>query len=232
MSRFRQATTIGCKSEGQSRRWLIACVAIAFVGLDLFVEACGRLWGDQSWYVYVNDLHGAIALAGVFLLGCVFVDSKHSLGLTLSPSQGWQVWLSFIFWALFALSVVWAVVASISLIAGPIFHSYTTPPSRLPSRLLVACFVAPIVEEATYRVVFCSGIVGVLGQFWTIVANGVVFALLHWLYGNPSPENQLAGFLLAWAYLRSGTIVLPIALHSVGNAFAVTTNVLAWAFDQ
>jgi membrane protease YdiL (CAAX protease family) len=44
------------------------------------------------------------------------------------------------------------------------------------------------------------------------------FALLHHRYGNLSPENALAGLLLGWAYLRSGSLALPILLHSVGNA--------------
>jgi membrane protease YdiL (CAAX protease family) len=45
-----------------------------------------------------------------------------------------------------------------------------------------------------------------------------VFAWLHQLYGHLSPDNALAGLLLTWAYLRSGSLAVPIAPHALGNA--------------
>jgi hypothetical protein len=78
--------------------------------------------------------------------------------------------------------------------------------------------IAPLVEEPIYRLALCVPLVAIIGYWPTIVVSGAVFALLHHRYGNLSPENALAGLLLGWAYLRSGSLALPILLHSVGNA--------------
>jgi len=66
------------------------------------------------------------------------------------------------------------------------------------------------------------------GERGTILASGLVFALIHILRGNASPENQIAGFLLEWAFLRSGTILVPIAMHSAGNLIALGFQVGGW----
>jgi len=49
------------------------------------------------------------------------------------------------------------------------------------------------------------------------------------LYGNPSPENLLGGFILCWAFLKSQTLVVPLLLHAGGNACAFLANV-AYSF--
>ena len=67
-----------------------------------------------------------------------------------------------------------------------------------------------------------------LGERMTILLSGFVFAVVHILWGNPGPDNQIAGFLLQWAYLRSGTILVPIALHAAGNAVAASLHVASW----
>jgi membrane protease YdiL (CAAX protease family) len=48
------------------------------------------------------------------------------------------------------------------------------------------------------------------------------------LGGIASPENQIAGFLLAWAFLKIGTILVPLAMHSAGNLIALASHVAAW----
>ena len=48
-------------------------------------------------------------------------------------------------------------------------------------------------------------------------ASGLLFGGLHVLYGNPGPDNLVAGFFLAWAILKSGSILVPLALHALGN---------------
>ena len=61
-----------------------------------------------------------------------------------------------------------------------------------------------------------------------ILVSGLIFGLIHVLGGNASPENHIAGFMLAWAFLRSGTILVPIATHSAGNLLALSGQVAGW----
>jgi membrane protease YdiL (CAAX protease family) len=56
-----------------------------------------------------------------------------------------------------------------------------------------------------------------VGSTVTILLSGVLFALLHAAYGNLAPDNTIAGFVLAWAYLRSSSLLVPIVLHALGN---------------
>src|SRR5262249_51528049 len=103
-----------------------------------------------------------------------------------------------------------------------------THPDQSGQRFLHMCVIAPTVEEAIYRVALCVPLVPLIGGWKTIVVNGIVFAALHFVYGNPHPENLVGGLFLAWAYLRGETIVLPVALHAIGNFIALATQVAGW----
>lgn len=90
------------------------------------------------------------------------------------------------------------------------------------------CVTAPVYEEAIYRIVLCAPLAAILGCRTTIVVSGVVFGLLHVWYGNPGPDNLVAGFFLGWAYLKSGTIVVPLAWHALGNGVALSAHIVNW----
>ena len=105
---------------------------------------------------------------------------------------------------------------------------YTIPPALIIPRILHGCFRAPVMEETVYRVIICVSLAGVLGPWKRIAISGCLFGTLHVPYGNPSPENLVGGFFLAWAYLKSETILLPVMLHSVGNSFAVAGQAAGW----
>jgi membrane protease YdiL (CAAX protease family) len=90
------------------------------------------------------------------------------------------------------------------------------------------CLYAPIVEETVFRLLLTAALLPTLGERWTIVASGAAFAIVHILRGNPGPDNLIAGFMLEWAFLRSGTILVPLAFHAGGNLIALTSHVVIW----
>ena len=94
------------------------------------------------------------------------------------------------------------------------------------------CVLSPIFEEATYRFGLCTGLVTVLRPWGTIVVTGMIFGALHILYGNPGPGNLTAAYFLAWAYLKSGTIVVPVVLHSLGNLCALAMHFATWYWQH
>jgi membrane protease YdiL (CAAX protease family) len=79
-----------------------------------------------------------------------------------------------------------------------------------------------------YRLVLCVPVAALLRPAPAILLCGAVFSLLHVVYGNPGPDNLIAGFFLTWAYLRSESLLLPVALHSAGNLCALTLQVVSW----
>src|SRR5439155_10185900 len=90
------------------------------------------------------------------------------------------------------------------------------------------CVFAPVLEEAVYRLALCVPLAVWLGPWRAIVVSGLAFAGLHVAYGNPSPENLVGGLFLAWAYLKSESIVVPVVLHSLGNLCVLILQVGAW----
>ena len=151
-----------------------------------------------------------------------------SLGLTLRMAPSYRYWAA-------VTLLIGAVVGAFCLVAVPILRAMgisipipMLPPGMVMFALGHACVKAPLLEEALYRLVLCTPLAAVAGPRLAIIASGAVFAGLHFVYGNPSPDNFIAGYLLAWAYLRSGCILTPVLLHALGNACAVATHVIHW----
>ena len=95
-------------------------------------------------------------------------------------------------------------------------------PRIAPSRnqFVFMTVYAPLLEEVTYRALLALAILPVLGERGTILVGGAIFAMMHVKHGNPGVDNQIAGFMLMWAYLRSGTLLVPLAMHAAGNCIA------------
>jgi membrane protease YdiL (CAAX protease family) len=142
-----------------------------------------------------------------------------SFGFQLSPQPGWSYWAR-------TAPVLGMILLIVVAAGGGVMFGilrYPMPPSPITATtplirlFLWACVVSPLFEEPIYRLAICPTAVGWLGPKGGILVSGAIFAGLHVLYGNPSPDNLFGGFILAWAFLKSGTLIVPIALHSLGN---------------
>jgi membrane protease YdiL (CAAX protease family) len=87
-----------------------------------------------------------------------------------------------------------------------------------------ACLPTSIAEEGIYRLVLCVPFAALIGPRWTIVVSGCVFAALHVVYGNLGVDNAIAGFILGWAFLKSRSLLVPVAWHSLGNLLVGLTR--------
>ncbi|HEX4143946.1 MAG TPA: type II CAAX endopeptidase family protein [Pirellulales bacterium] len=168
-----------------------------------------------------------LALAAVGSFRFLLKVDRPSLGLRLAPVQGWAYWVRATGWIALAMGAV-LLLAGLAIFVGWEVPIRRRSPNQLGSAILQACVLAPLVEETIYRMVLCSPLVGCFGPTVTIGLSGVAFALLHVLYGNPGPDNVFAGFVLGWAYLKSGSISLPIILHSLGNLVGILLQIGAW----
>lgn len=158
------------------------------------------------------------ALLALVTYGLAAGWDRPSMGLRLRPLQSWTYWAK-------ATVVMGAIVLLFSLLVvggfallghEPRVAGFSTP-SQFWWWVPRACLLYPIVEEYVYRFVLCTPIPAAAGKWGTILLSGVVFAALHFVGGNPSPDNFIAGYLLGWAYLKSESIVVPVCLHSLGN---------------
>jgi membrane protease YdiL (CAAX protease family) len=218
-------TTIGTPFKSSPRLlWSVTVAAALLVGADLATVAFGMHLRLDS------DFRFALAILGC--LCCAFVSAATpekggmAFGFRLAPLQGWMFWVivaatvgAVLFVALVAAAIVFAALGS-NLPEPGLIHS-----SQIWPLFIGMCVVWPLFEEVIYRLVFCPPCAALLGARTCIVLNGLVFAGLHFLYGNAHLENLVGGFILSWAFLKSGTLIIPIALHAGGNFFAFLLNV-------
>lgn len=214
-------TEIGRAFDGAAvRRGAAVTVAFAAVVLDwLAVRGFGR---DQIW-----TLHGLrLALAVIAALALLALGKwdRGAFGFVIRPAPSVLYWVRTV--ALLGV-VLGAVVAGTMVAIRQMGYRISTDSmfsssSQFGPFVLEYCVLIVIFEEVIYRLVVCAPAVRIVGAWGTVVLSGVVFALLHSLYLNLLTPGVLgfygaAGLLLGWAYLRSGSLLVSMALHALGN---------------
>ena len=192
------------------------------------LAAFGILAVDMTFASHIGFWQ-RIGLAGIFLAVCSATERPFSLttlGLTLRPVQGWRWWLPIYAILISVLAVfclgVYLTVHSMNNPLG--FRSMYVSWYDVRSSITWSCVRAPIMEEAIYRLVACVALKPIVGARITVLVTGILFSLLHVRYGNPGIDNATAGFLLAWVFLKSGSILVPILFHAAGNAVIVALH--------
>jgi len=198
----------------RAKAWLALGVALAAIGADFLLEAF--------------RLRSLSTGASVLILFLLARGDRASLGLVVRLRPSYRYWLK-------VTLGIGAAVAGFCIVAGFLLWIIgirlpipATPPERILPALGSYCISAPVLEEALYRLVLCVALVRIAGPGLTIFASGVIFAALHFVWGNASPDNFIAGYFLAWAFLRSGSILTPIVLHSLGNLCVLALHVANW----
>lgn len=198
-------------------RWARLVLGLTAIGID-FIMA----WRHMSY------AHRGAAAALVFLVLIVLTPRRReSLALYARPRQGWVYWGRVVAVLLGGVTTLVLIVGAAAWVMGFDPPVYTTPTHRLWHHFVHMCLLAPLVEELIYRWILTPPVNDCLGKWPAIVASGSLFAALHWVYGNPSPENQIGGFILAWAMVHSGSILIPWLMHAFGNALALSLQWIA-----
>ena len=179
-------------------------------------------------YRFDSMNRGALAIAAFVAIVWITDGDRISMGLRLTPKQGWILWIRMSAIIGAAVATCIGIGLGVATLAGKQIPIYTTEPSGIVPRFLDMCFVYPILEEAIYRVAVCVPLVPAVGCWRTIAMNGILFGVLHVAYGNPSPENLVGGFFLSWAYLKSESILIPFILHAGGNFVVLLAQIAGW----
>ncbi len=209
--------------ENRKIAWIAVCVSVLAI--------CGDIYLVTTQGGFAND-RIVLAFAAVFVLALLVRgrETMSSFGFT------WRLAPSYRYWGKATLLIGAAVGAFCLIIGVVLVFTWNDLPSYLPStspkhvgnHLWHACVLAPIIEEPPYRLLLCVPLVAAAGPRVAIFISGAVFGALHFIYGNPGPDNFIAGYFLAWAYLKSGSFLMPVMLHALGNAIAVGSQVLYW----
>ena len=199
---------IGSRIDPPAAYWALG-VGLATVAVDWLLFGLAR---------YPESSEGRWALALTSCAVQVRLAQGHlpSLGLA-APVQGWGRWARIGSYLLCVVAGIAAMVFMIWMYGRRDLPDHLMSPQTLRSAFVPMCVLYPLLEESIYRGTLCIGVAAISGERWAIVLSGIAFAVLHWIYGNVSPENQLGGFVLAWAFVRSGSIAVPLILHAGGN---------------
>ncbi len=201
------------------KRGVMAAAAMAIVALDLFLT-----WKGQ----YMTPYRLGLLMAALALYGNFTQWHSPSLGLVLRPAQGFRYWLL----AALGIGVLMLAIIAVSLPILAAFGKHISLGARSPSESLrwfyFTCINAPILEEVVYRFILCVPLVAILGGWPTIVLSTIAFASLHFVAGVASPDNVVAGLFLSWAFLKSGSLAVPITLHALGNMSILVASLAMW----
>ena len=83
------------------------------------------------------------------------------------------------------------------------------------SMLVFGVILAPLFEELIFRKTFCDHLVE-FGELPTIIVSAVAFGLFHQNFYQFF-FTVATGAVLAWLYVKSGKIILPVAAHMIMN---------------
>jgi membrane protease YdiL (CAAX protease family) len=166
------------------------------------------------------------------LLAVVVIASRDpagTLGLRARPQPSIRYWIV-------GTLAIGAIVGVICTVYGVIAYRMGWLDLGQPPRyqsiddfgrfLWYGCVRAPVLEETVFRLLLCAPIVALAGRWPAIVISGALFAYYHVHWGVPGPDNMSAGFLFAWAYLRSNSLLVPIILHALGNLVVGVVDLL------
>lgn len=220
MGRIRRALTL---AESPIGRGLPLPTSIAMCAIAFVVVARDVLLLDEFSYLD-SDVRVAPAAAAMCLFVYLARDRLEAVGGRGRPLPSLAFWLK----ATLAIAIVFAVVLGVALVIYLKLGFEVQASLPEPFWIWNGVVDAPLVEETIYRWVLVTGIAAVAPRWLAVVVSGAVFAYLHFLYGSAGPDNFIAGYFFAWMYLRSGSIVVPMVFHAMGNGTLMILNVLVY----
>jgi len=175
-------------------------------------------------------LLGAARLLETILIALLFLISEKGLtSIGLIGSQFVPDLKKGLIWSAgFGLVACFGFAAMIFLGINPLTY-VRTPLPRNPNEIalffLVGGMVAPVAEEVFFR--------GVLYSFFkrwgvivAIVLTTVIFVLIHTLNGGFPVTQVVGGIVFALAYEMTGSLVVPITIHALGNTAIFTLSLI------
>ena len=196
---------------------VMAVVALLVVAHDL------KLLGDFDYWGGRRDIPPAAAVALFVYLARNDLDA---IGVRTRPLPSLKFWLG----GALGLAAIMALLIAGVVVVFVVLGKPIKPVDPSVFDVFGAVVEAPLVEESIYRWIFVTAIVAVLprGRWVAVALSGGVFAYLHFVYGNPGPDNFIGGYLFAWMYLKSGSILVPITFHAAANGTLIVLHTIAF----
>lgn len=201
-------------------------IAFLFLAIQAAVPAVGayvinfsgKVAGDASGMAASPSVMGVELLCSYLLmLGALY--AWRLMPSAASPVSGRKA----VPLAMAAMLPLIAAANIVSEMMGLPDLSAAQMPALMRSPLCVVCIAlaGPLTEEMVFRrAVIGSLTEGGYGRAVAIAVSALLFALVHI---NPAqmPAALIIGLLLGWLYMRSGSIIVPMACHVLNNVLSV-----------
>ena len=211
--------------------------ATAWAGDALF----GAVSDSAILAVIVAEVYLCVALA----LGLVFARSRRDresvLGLRRPPNRG--MLLGAAAWAgayvgaaalyLGAAAAGASLTTVVDVLLGVGADGGRLADASLPLVALIlfrVCLLVPVAEELLFRGVLFTWRRQRFSSAWAIGISGTLFGLMHQL---PVfiPLAMIVGFAAGWLREKTGSTVVPIAMHVLQNVVFVLVSLLVTGWD-
>jgi membrane protease YdiL (CAAX protease family) len=220
--------------RGRLVGWLIFVLALA--GLNYASRLAGAETPDDLAYRYSSSVAGVIQygiMVGILLLIARGVPLREAFALRPPPS--WPRALGLVVLSLFTIflvAVVYGLVVSALGDWDPSEEQGLIPDDWDSSRagafaafFFLVTFVAPAVEELTYRGVGFT-LLAPFGTVVAIVGTGVLFGAAHGLL-IALPVLAVFGIVVGWLRWKTDSLYPPVILHTVFNGSQLLIAVAA-----
>jgi membrane protease YdiL (CAAX protease family) len=208
--------------------WVIGGVMLALITAQFFPASDRTAWED------VLGQTGVIAGLGLWAL-----RQLHHVGVGVRdfigspPSQQDDFKSLFLVFALMpiALAGVWLLWLPLSYVFPELTQEYVLKaqpfltrdaPDRNAVMIVMVVLLGPIVEEIVFRGILLHRFAHKWGARKAIVVSSIIFGLLH----ADILGHAVFGIVLSLIYIRTASLWLPIAIHVLNNALALSLMAL------
>ncbi len=125
--------------------------------------------------------------------------------------------------------ISWAVTQYFDLpwqshpLVGPLLEKDS--PQLIWPLLLIGVILGPLAEEMFFRGLLFPPLAKLTGGWWSVLITAALFATLHLNWAGWLPIFGL-GVLLARAYQQTGSLLVPVLIHSLHNALFLSFTIL------
>ena len=208
--------------------------ALAVVGTLVLVLGAALIRGDSP-AAEAQPLSALVLLLGPALLALavwLFGVRRHaapwsSLGFTLPGNRRSYVFAGIAL--LLSLGFAAAYTATVETLGFDVLVPPAIPPGILGDgvyRVINTASIGilgPIAEETFFRGFLLPAVAPYIGVAKAVVAISVLFALSHVMVGVLIPAF-VSGLILAWLYLKTGSIVPPVIAHAAQNLLVLAVT--------
>jgi membrane protease YdiL (CAAX protease family) len=213
------------------------------VGSDALTELASRGLGipeflSEFWDLLVSEglltqwlimvFVGMLLGEGAFVLGAwQFSVSKYKLGWSALGFRSFNMKKGLLLAAGVVLAGLLISVLYDLLMnqfgeeSSSIILDFTDTALGLATITILAVVLAPFAEEIFFRGFLSAGIGNRYGYGWGAVFSALIFAMAHLMQPGAFLPIFLLGLLLAWLYMKTGSIWTCIITHSVFNSLAL-----------